>query len=263
MLFSNELFSAGFINAMKMQQVAAAKQKIVFCGAGSAAVGVADQIAIELASQQNICVDQARKQIYFVDSKGLVRMHRGDTLASHKLKYARNDVEKNLNTLEEVVKEIKPTALIGLSGAGKEFPEPIIREMGKYNERPIIFALSNPTSKSECTAEEAYKFTEGRAIFASGSPFPDYNYEGKTLRPAQGNNMYIFPGLGLGAVIAKSKKVSDTMIVEAAKCLADQTTAQELDDGKLYPDLSQIRTISAKIAKAVARKAFKIGRAHV
>lgn len=128
---------------------------------GSAAVGVADQIAIELASQQNITVDEARKQIYFVDSKGLVRLNRGDTLQKHKLNYARSDIDKNMNNLEEVVRELKPTALIGLSGAGKEFPEPIIREMGKNNARPIIFALSNPTSKSECSAEEAYKYTEG------------------------------------------------------------------------------------------------------
>lgn len=147
--------------------------------------------------------------------------------------------------------------MIGLSGVGKAFTEPIIRMMAQLNKLPIIFSLSNPTANSECTAADAYTFSDGKAIFAAGSPFPDFEYMGRVLRSAQGNNMYIFPGLGLGAVIARSKKVSDTMIIHAAKALAAQVSKQDLDQGKLYPDLSQIRSISRIIAKTVAHQSFK------
>lgn len=250
---------AGYINAMKIQNVPAGQQRIVFFGAGSAAVGVADQIAMELSTQSHISVQEARNQIYLVDSKGLVRQNRGDVLQKHKLNYARDDIDHNLTTLDAVIQEIKPTALIGLSGVGKAFTEPIIRLMAKFNERPIIFSLSNPTSNSECSAGDAYIFSDGKAIFAAGSPFPDFEYMGKILRPAQGNNMYIFPGLGLGAVISKSRKVSDLMIIQAAKTLAAQTLKEDLEQGKLYPDLCQIRAISRIIAKAVAHQSFKEG----
>lgn len=248
---------SGFINAVKITKIPTKDHRIVFFGAGSAAVGVADQIATEIAGKMHISVQDARKHIYLVDSKGLVFKNRGDELQKHKIPYARDDITQKYPTLMDVIKFVKPTALIGLSGQGQAFKQDVIAEMAKINERPIIFSLSNPTSNSECSAAEAYEWTDGRAIFASGSPFPDFEYKGKVLKPGQGNNMYIFPGLGLGAVIAKGTKVSDTMIVCAANTLADSITQEELEQGKLYPDLKKIRQISSVIAAAVAHQAFK------
>ena len=156
-------------------------------------------------------------------------------------------------------RKLRPTAIIGVSGQPRTFTREVIERMGKYNERPIIFALSNPTSKSECTAEEAYTFTGGRAIFASGSPFPSVKLYGKTYNPGQGNNSYIFPGVGLGVVVSGARHVTDEMFEAAARTLAAQVTETDMANGRIYPELSRIRDVSAAIATAVAEIAFREG----
>jgi malic enzyme len=209
---------SGFLNAVKITQVPLLEHKVVFLGAGSASTGVATYIA-QYMVQQGATEEQAHKCFYLIDSKGLVTTTRGDTLENHKIPFARSDCQEK-KTLLDVIKCIKPTAIIGLSGQGGTFTEDVIREMAKNNKKPIIFPLSNPTSKSECSAEDAYKFTNGTCIFASGSPFDEVVLDGITYKPGQGNNMYIFPGLGLGTVVSQAKQVSDTMIVCAATTLA-------------------------------------------
>lgn len=256
--------TSGFINACRLSGVPLAEQRIVLFGAGSAAIGVADQI-VHLMITEGIPEEEVYKKFWIVDSRGLVSTTRGDTLQIHKLKYARTDIPQgeNLKELEKIVAYIKPTALIGFSGQGGAFTPEIITEMSKYSNKPIIFALSNPTSKSECSAETAYTYSEGRAIFASGSPFQPVTLNGKTYTPSQGNNMYIFPGLGFGARVCKSKRVTQNMISSASKALAYSLTEEELESGKLYPSISRIREISEIIAERVVETAFQEGLAQI
>jgi len=235
-------------------------QRFVFYGAGSAGVGVADAIVQVMEAAG---VKDARKYFWLVDSKGLVTTNRGDQLQSHKVPYARNDVTQQLPTLFDVVKTVKPTALIGLAGVGPDFTKEIIEEMAKHNKRPIIFALSNPTSKSECSAHDAYKYTNGSCVFASGSPFPTVDLNGKIYIPSQGNNMYIFPALGFASFICKSKVVSDEMITIAATTLAKCVSTEEFNEGRLYPRLNRIRDISKEVATAVIEKAFEQNLAQI
>jgi len=197
-----------------------------------------------------------------VDSKGLVTLTRGDKLQEHKKLYARPDGPA-YESLLETIQEVKPTALIGLAGQPGTFSTEVLDVMGKFNERPIIFALSNPTNKAECTAEQAYLATNGRAVYASGSPFkPVQLPSGKVIVPGQGNNMFIFPGLGFGAWLVRSK-VSSGMVTAAAASLASQTTQADLDLGRVYPPIQNIRDISATIAVTVMEQAFKEGLARI
>jgi malate dehydrogenase (oxaloacetate-decarboxylating)(NADP+) len=202
---------------------------------------------------------EAMSRMWFVDSKGLVVKSRKD-LAEHKLPYARD--YEFLPDLAAAIEAAKPTAIIGVSGKAHSFTEPIVRRMAEINERPIVFALSNPTSKAECTAEQAYEWTDGRCIFASGSPFDPVTYKGKRHVPTQGNNAYIFPGLGLGAVISRAKHVTDDMFYVATRAAADLTTDEELQQGSILPPLEAIREVSAAIAAAVAEYAWDEGLAR-
>ena len=162
-------------------------------------------------------------------------------------------------SLEEAIDVIKPSALIGATGRGGTFTRAILEKMAEHNERPIIFALSNPTSKAECTAEAAYMMTQGRAIFASGSPFAPVVYEGNTLVPGQGNNAYIFPGLGLGVLQAGITRITDDLLIASAKALAEAVSQERIDQGCLYPPLKAIRDVSLQIAVAVAETAVDAG----
>ena len=157
------------------------------------------------------------------------------------------------------MRRIKPTILVGVSGRARAFDEEVIREMCRHCDRPIVFALSNPTSKSECTAEEACHWSDGQAIFASGSPFPPVRMKDRLIIPGQGNNMFIFPGIGLGAIVSGATRVTDQMFFTAAKTLAQMVTDEELAAGTLYPDLGKIRQISLSIAAAVSRLAWDQG----
>jgi len=255
---------AGFLNAIKLQGIELMKQKIVFHGAGSASTGVATYIA-QLMKEYGAKDEEIYNCFYLVDSRGLVTDTRGDKLEKHKESFSRKDFKKDqqLKTLFEVVKVVKPTTIIGLSGQGGAFSEELVKEMSKHVEKPIIFPLSNPTNKSECTATEAYTWTDGKCIFASGSPFDEVKYKDKIYIPGQGNNMYIFPGLGMGSVISKSKKVTDGMILESAKTLASSVTKEELEVGRIYPDLARIRKISFDIIKSVCERSVKEGLSQV
>ena len=183
-------------------------------------------------------MEEARQRCWFVDSKGLVVKSRSD-LSGHKLRYAHD--HEFIFDLPTVVETLKPTAIIGVSGQHGIFTRPVLEAMARVNERPIVFALSNPTSKAECTAEEAYTGTEGRAIFASGSPFDPVTLEGKTLVPAQGNNVYIFPGVGLGVIASGARHVIEEMFFVAAQTLAHEVSDEDLAQGRVYPPLARIR----------------------
>ena len=230
-------------------------QRLLFLGAGEAGVGIAD-LVVSAMVEEGLSPQEARQRCWFVDSQGLVVRQRDD-LATHKLPYAHE--HPRLDDFLAAVEELRPTAIIGVSGQPRTFTREVIERMGRYNERPIIFALSNPTSKSECTAEEAYTYTGGRAIFASGSPFPSVKLYGKTYNPGQGNNSYIFPGVGLGVVVSGAAHVTDEMFEAAAQTLAAQVTDDDMANGRIYPELSRIRDVSAAIATAVAEIAFREG----
>ena len=249
---------AGLLAALRMTGEKIQDQRLVILGAGAAAIGCADMLAAGMV-ENGLTPEQARKQFWLLDSKGLVTTGRGDTLAAHKIPYARE--EAHLTTLREVVKKVKPSVLLGLSMQGGAFTEEVIRAMRAHIDRPIIFALSNPTIKSECTPHQAYEWTHGSAIYASGSPFAPVTFHGRTFEPSQGNNMYIFPGVGLGATLSGSRQVTDSMFFAAAKTLAAQVGEPDLEAGCLYPKLKHIQDISAKIAVAVWNTSWTEGNA--
>jgi len=246
---------AGVYSALRITGDKLSDHKFLFLGAGEAGIGIGDLIVTGLM-EEGMTEAEARLKCWFVDSKGLVVQSRTD-LVEHKLPYAHDHV--SVTDFQAAVESLKPTALIGVSGMPRTFTKPVVEAMARLNRRPILFALSNPTSKSECTAEEAYTWSEGRAIFASGSPFPPVMYKGKAFVPGQGNNAYIFPGVGLGVIASEAARVTDEMFFVAAKTLADLVTEDDLGEGRIYPSLTRIRDVSAAIATAVANLAFQRG----
>jgi malate dehydrogenase (oxaloacetate-decarboxylating)(NADP+) len=246
---------AGLIAANRLTDRPLKDERILFYGAGEAASGIGNLIVSALV-KQGVAADKARGHIWFVDSKGLVVKSRTD-LAPHKRPYAHE--HESIKGLEAIVEALKPTCLIGVSGQPQTFTEQILKRMGEFNERPMIFSLSNPTAKSECTAEQAYRHTKGRAIFASGSPFPPVEFNGRTLVPGQGNNAYVFPGLGLGVIASRARHVTDEMFYVAADTLAHLVTQEYLDQGTIFPPLNRIREVSGAIATAVAQEAYDSG----
>ncbi|GJQ86254.1 Men [Trypoxylus dichotomus] len=234
---------------------------IVFQGAGEASLGIANLCLLAM-QQEGASVEEARSRIWMVDSKGLIVVDRpSGGLSEHKLKFAQK--HKPIDKLEDVVKAVKPAILIGAAAVRGAFTKEIIEEMGRNHKTPIIFALSNPTNKAECTAEEAYKYTNGRAVFASGSPFDPVTLNGKTHVPGQGNNAYIFPGIGLAAICAGMKTIPEDVFLIAAEALADVVSQEDIDQGSIYPPLSSIMGVSVKIAKALVNYAYKRGIASV
>jgi malate dehydrogenase (oxaloacetate-decarboxylating)(NADP+) len=246
---------AGIIAALRITGSELSDQKILFLGAGEAGIGVADVFVAALANR-GIPAAQARKHCWFVDSEGLLVADRGK-VAEHKRPYAHD--HQPIDDFVEAITALKPTAIIGLSGQAGMFTKDVIEAMASINSRPIIFALSNPTSNAECTAQQAYGWSGGRAVFASGSPFDPVELGNKTFVPGQGNNAYIFPGVGLGAIVSRSRKVTDEMFLAAALSLARQVSDVDLERGRIYPPLSRIRQVSALIAQDVARIAYDNG----
>lgn len=228
--------------------------KVMFLGAGSAATGIAD-LMVAAFQEEGLSKDEAYRRLWFVDVNGLIVDGRKD-LMSHNLPYAHEHEQVGFI---EAIDTIQPDVLIGATGAPSTFTEEVIGHMSAINERPVVFALSNPTSKAECTAEQAYTWSEGRVIFASGSPFDNVTYNGKTFRPGQGNNAYIFPGIGLGAIHCNAKRIPDELFLVASKTLAELVSDDDLSKGTLYPPLTDIRNVSLKIATAVAEKAYELG----
>ena len=244
---------AGLYSALRITKGRLADQKILFHGAGEAAIGIGNLIVCAMMAQ-GLSREQAMLRCWFRYSRSLVVRSRTD-LQEHKRPFAHD--YKPISDLLEIIKELKPTALIGVSGQPKQFTQAIVEEMARINERPILFALSNPTSRAECTAEEAIGWTNGRTIFASGSPFEPLTFAGREFVPGQGNNAYIFPGVGLGIIVCGARRVTDEMFFEAAKTLASLVTDEDLERVSLYPPLTRIREVSTHIAAAVAKVAYE------
>ena len=231
--------------------------KIMFLGAGSAATGIAD-LMVSAFQQEGYSKEEAYKRLWFVDINGLVVADRND-LMEHNLPYAHQHDKLDF---VEAIKAIQPDVLIGATGAPGTFTKEVIETMSSINERPVIFALSNPTSRAECTAEQAYTWSNGKAVFTSGSPFAPVHYKEQTFEPGQGNNAYIFPGIGLGAISCNAKTITDELFLTAAQSLADQVNEKDIQKGSLYPPLKEIRDVSLRIAVDVAEKAFEQGLAR-
>lgn len=244
---------AGLLAALRLSRGTLGERNLLFLGAGEAGIGIADLIVTEMV-RQGLPVAEARQRCWFVDSKGLVVDSRGD-LAEHKRPYAHPHAFTQ--DFLSAVQALRPAAIIGVSGMPGTFTRPVIEAMAALNEWPIIFALSNPTSKAECTAEQAYGWTEGRAIFASGSPFAPVTLGDRTYVSGQGNNAYIFPGVGLGVIACEADRITDEMFSAAARILAEEVSAEDLEAGRIYPSLARIRTVSVRIATAVAEIAYE------
>ncbi|VDP69429.1 unnamed protein product [Echinostoma caproni] len=250
---------AGLLAAGRMTQRKLMDNVYLFVGAGEAATGIAEllmnSLALECGSKE-----EARKRIFMFDKDGLLVENRSEgNLTDHNRKFAHKC--QPMRDLLQIVKVHKPTAIIGASGQRGLFTRPILEQMAKNSDRPIIFALSNPTSKSECTAEEAYTVTEGRCVFASGSPFGavtmDVGGVKKTFQPGQCNNSYIFPGVGLAITACRIRPVRNELFVYAAQCLAEQVSETDFESGRVFPPLKTIRHVSLKIAERVAERAYE------
>ncbi|XP_013592154.1 PREDICTED: NADP-dependent malic enzyme 4, chloroplastic [Brassica oleracea var. oleracea] len=248
---------AGLIGALRFVGGPLANHRFLFLGAGEAGTGIAELIALEISKKCQIPLEEARKNIWLVDSKGLIVSSRKESIQHFKKPWAHD--HKPIKELVDAVKAIKPTVLIGTSGVGQTFTQEVVETMAELNEKPIILSLSNPTSQSECTAEQAYKWSKGRAIFASGSPFAPVEYEGKTFVPGQANNAYIFPGFGLGLIMSGTIRVHDDMLLAASEALAEQLMEEHYEKGMIFPPFRNIRKISARIAAKVAAKAYELG----
>jgi malate dehydrogenase (oxaloacetate-decarboxylating)(NADP+) len=248
---------AGLIAAQKLLGGTLAEHTFLFLGAGEAGTGIAELIALEISRQTKAPIEECRKKIWLVDSKGLIVSSRKESLQHFKKPWAHE--HETIGNLLDAVNAIKPTVLIGTSGKGQTFTQYVIEAISSFNERPIILALSNPTSQSECTAEQAYTWSKGRAVFATGSPFDPVEYDGKIHVPGQANNAYIFPGFGLGVVMSGAIRVHDDMLLAASEALAQQVSEENFEKGLIYPPFSNIRKISAHIAANVAAKAYELG----
>lgn len=244
---------AGIYSAIRLTQKPLLEQNFLFLGAGEAGIGIGD-LVVKAMVDAGLDKDEAIKRCWFFDSTGLVVASRND-LQVHKLGFAHDG--EFITDFTDAIEYLQPTAIIGVSGQANTFTKPVVEKMTEINERPIVFALSNPTSKAECTAEQAYQWSKGRAIFASGSPFPSVNYDGKEFIPGQANNAYVFPGIGLGVVISEARQVTDEMFLIAAKKLADLVDEKDLAQGRVFPSLSSIREISAQIATEVVKVAIE------
>jgi malate dehydrogenase (oxaloacetate-decarboxylating)(NADP+) len=246
---------AGLFSALRVTGGRLSDQTVLFLGAGEAATGIADLI-VSAMTAEGLTEKQARQRNWLFDSRGLVVDSRND-LAEHKRLYAHDHAP--INDYAAAIRALKPTAIIGVAAVGGSFTPEVLQIMAKINERPIVFALSNPTSKAECSAEEAYRHTDGRALFACGSPYDPVTHDGQTFVPRQGNNSYIFPGVGLGVIASGARRVTDEMFMCAARALAGLVTGTDLAQGSLYPALPRIREVSAHIAAEVARVAQERG----
>ncbi|MEO8321740.1 MAG: NAD-dependent malic enzyme, partial [Bradyrhizobium sp.] len=246
---------AGLFSALRITGGKLRDQRVLFLGAGEAATGIADLIVSAMVAE-GLTEAEAIRRNWLVDSRGLVVKGRAG-LTEHKLRYAHDQAP--IDSFPAAINMFKPTAIIGVAAVGGAFTPQVLQTMAGLNDRPIVFALSNPTSKAECSAEEAYRHTGGRALFACGSPYDPVNLDGKTFVPRQGNNSYIFPGVGLGATACGARLVTDEMFMVAAHALAQLVSEDDLAQGSLYPALPRIREVSANIAEAVAVVAYNNG----
>ena len=256
---------AGIYSGVRITGQSIRDARVLIAGAGAAAQGIANLIVSAL-QEEGLSPKEARKRIWMVDSKGLVTKTRSD-LEGFKATYARDVDEiatyeckdRSRITLQEAIVNSKPTVLLGVSATPGIFGEAVVKAMAQLNERPIIFPLSNPTSKSECAPEDVIRWSEGRAIVATGSPFPHVQYNRRRYRIGQCNNAFIFPGMGLSATVGHTRLVTDGMFLDAAKALAEKITAYDLKECAVYPELRRIRECSHAIACAVIKRAVAEG----
>jgi len=250
---------AGMINAVKLKGTQLKDEKFLFLGAGSAGIGLANLLCSALV-EEGLTLSQAQSQVYMFDVNGLLESSRND-LYDFQQPYAH--VHTPCDDLKTAIDDIKPTTLIGVSTVGGAFTQKIVQSMSRINERPIILALSNPTEHAECTAEQAYQWSEGKAIYAAGVQFPKVTYLGEEFIPGQANNFYIFPAVGMAVYATQAKRVSDQMFIEAARAVAAQVPEELLQKGMLYPPQSDILEIEIKTAARVAQLVFDSGMAQV
>jgi malate dehydrogenase (oxaloacetate-decarboxylating)(NADP+) len=243
---------AGILGALRISKQKLVDQTFLFLGGGSAATGIAELISQAMALE-GLAIAPARGRNWLFDINGLMVKSRTD-LADFQKPFAHDHAP--IGSFVEAIEAVKPTAIIGVSTVPKLFNRQVIEAMARINMRPIIFPFSNPTSRSECTAEEAYRWSEGRAIFASGSPFPPVEFGGRRFVPGQGNNVYIFPAMGMAMFATQARRVTDEMFICAAKAVAEQVTEADLATGLIYPPQSQILDASLHAAARIAECAF-------
>ncbi len=251
---------AGLYNAMKISKGKLKEQRVLFLGAGSAGIGIANMI-VSAMKLDGLSEKEAQAQISLFDVEGLLEPSRKD-LSQEQQKYS-HEGAKPTKDLVEAINQLKPTILIGVSTVKGTFTQKVIEAMTKLNERPVIFALSNPTDHAECTAEEAYKYSDGKAIYAAGVQFDPVTINGKTYEPSQANNFYIFPAVGMAIVATEAKHVPDEIFLAAARATADQVTDEQLGKGMLFPAQGDVQKASHITAVASAERIFKLGLARV
>lgn len=249
---------AGIYNALKMKQEPLKEQRILLFGAGSAGIGIANLIASAM-QEEGLSADQARANIHLFDVNGLLEASRTD-LFDFQIPYAHQTPPSK--SLLESIKRLKPSIIIGVSTVGGTFTQEVVETMCSINERPIIFALSNPTQKAECTAEQAYQWSRGKALYAAGVQFPNVELEGKTFMPGQANNFYLYPALGMAVFASQATRVTDEMFIEGAKAIADLVTPDELAKGLIFPLQSNILEAEIKTAARIAAFVFERGLAR-
>jgi len=250
---------AGIFGALRISGQKLTAQRFLFLGGGSAATGIAELISRAMMGE-GIDINEARSRNALFDSQGLVVKPRTD-LADFKKPFAQDRAP--VSTFVDAIKALRPTGIIGVSAVPKLFSQPVIEAMAEINDRPIIFPYSNPTSRSECTAEEAYRWSGGKAIFASGSPFPQVKIAGQTFVPGQGNNVYIFPAVGMAVFATEATRVTEEMFIVAAKAVAEQVTDQNLSVGLIYPPQDRILQASLHVAERLAAYIFDHGFARL
>ncbi|MEM1060409.1 MAG: NAD-dependent malic enzyme [Verrucomicrobiota bacterium] len=251
---------AGLFGCLRITGGKLSDQVFLFAGAGSAGTGIADLIAQAIVAHEGLPLEEARRRCWLFDVNGLLTTDRTD-LADFQRPFAHDHAPAA--TLLQAVQALRPSAIIGVSTVPKLFSEEVIRAMAAHHERPIIFPYSNPTSRSECTAQEAYTWTDGRAVFASGSPFGPVTLNGRRFVPGQGNNVYIFPAMGLAIYATKARRVPDRLFIRCAEAVAEQVTPQDLEEGLIYPPMADIFATSVRAATRVAELIFEEGLAQV
>jgi malate dehydrogenase (oxaloacetate-decarboxylating) len=260
--------TATLLSAINVTGVPLEKQRIAIVGFGTAGIGISNLI-VQFMQDRGHSTVEARSRIYAIDRYGLI-MEKGKDVRSEQLPYARPEEEvqtwrrdNQVITLLDVIQNAKPSVLVGVSGQPGVFTEEVVREMGRQAARPIIFPLSNPTSRSEANPQDLMNWTEGRALIATGSPFHPVNFAGKKVPITQTNNCYIFPGLALGIIASKAKRATDAMIKAASEELVRHLPTLKDKEGSLLPPISEARTLARQIANAVGIEAMRDGQAQV
>ncbi|MGD0657573.1 MAG: NAD-dependent malic enzyme [Syntrophorhabdales bacterium] len=249
----------GMINAAKLKRTKLADEKYLFLGAGSAAIGLANLLCSALVAQ-GITLEEAQGRVYMFDINGLLETTRTD-LVDFQMPYAHQHAPTR--DFVAAIESIKPTTIIGVSTIGGAFTQKVVESMARINERPVILALSNPTEHAECTPEQAYNWSKGKAIYAAGVQFAPVRYNGRTYLPGQANNFYIFPAIGMAIYATQAKRVTDEMFIEAGQAVADQVPPDLLEQGLLYPLQSNIFEAEVQTAARVAKLVFDSGLARV